>query len=180
MPRYTLLHPDTEMLGQVILDFENAIVTDKFKELFKKHGLTNIDAKKWYPAQPWLDLLNEILEDQSSLLDLVSIGIRQLELAIIPDDFASKSLVEILSSMDDAYRLNYRGTNPGGIKTEVVSERQVKMTVNNFEPDELWYGNIVGMMRRFAPADSQFTVTYAPDIPRRSEGGDVTVFLIAW
>jgi hypothetical protein len=54
------------------------------------------------------------------------------------------------------------------------------MTVRNFEPDELWYGNVVGMMRRFAPKHTSFTVTYAPDVVRRGLGGEVTVFLISW
>lgn len=180
MPRYTLFHPDTEIIGQVILDFENAIVTDKFSTLFQKHGLTNIDARTWYPAQPWLDLLNEILEDGSSLLDLVSIGIRQLELAIMPDEFASKSLIEILTSMDEAYRLNYRGTDPGSIQTEVTSDHEIKMTVRSFEPDDLWYGNIVGMMRRFAPKDLAFNVNYDTQTRRRELGGNKTVFLITW
>lgn len=174
---YQLFHPDTEILGQVILDFGQAINSDQFTLYFDRHGLSDIQPDQWYPAQKWLDVLNDIAEASTSMFDLVSIGIRQLELAVMPDEFLKMPLAQILAAMDEAYRMNYRGTDIGGISTEVLSDQHIVMTVRSFEPDDLWFGNIHGMVRRFAP-QTAYSVTFDPSTPRNAPGKEVTIFHI--
>jgi len=180
MPHYQLFHPDTEILGQAILDFETALGSERFRPILEKHGLTRIDAQTWYPAQKWLDALSEIAETSTAMLDFVSLGIRQLELAVMPPEFEQMPLLEVLESLDAAYRLNYRGTDIGGIRVEVVDGKHVKVIIRSFEPDNLWYGNMHGLMRRFAPPGSRWTVYFDPDVPRREQGGEETVIHIKW
>lgn len=177
MPRYALFHPDTEMLGQVILDFERAIGSRDFWPLLDKHGLTHLEAPRWYPAQPWVDVLNEVAATPTGMFNLVAIGIRQLELAQMPLEFNYLPLRDVLSRMDDAYRMNYRGTDIGEIRTDILAEDVIRMTVRTFEPDDLWFGNIHGMMRRFAP-HKRFTVTIDPSTPRNAEDKEHTIFHI--
>ncbi len=182
MPHYQLFDPNTEILGQVILDFEQAVGSEHFHPIFEQHGLVNLDPDAWYPAQAWLDVLNAVSVSGSgqSMFDFVSIGIRQLELAAVPPGFEDLPLVDALCAIEDAYRLNYRGSDIGGIVAEVIAENHVRLIIRSFEPDDLWYGNIYGFMRRFAPGNVRFKVAYDPDLPRRDQGGEVTVLHVTW
>ncbi|NDJ78737.1 MAG: hypothetical protein GYB65_21005 [Chloroflexi bacterium] len=180
MPKYELFHPDTEILGQVILDFQRAINSERFHDILEDHGLAGIDADTWYPAQAWVDALNAIAHQPSSMMDFVSIGIRQLELALMPPEFDDMPMAEILRNIEEAYQLNYRGTDIGSISVDVVAENHVRMTVRSFEPDDLWYGNIHGILRRFLEPGTSFTVAYDPTITRHDLGGPHTVFDITW
>lgn len=178
MPHYALFHPDTEMLGQVILDFERAIGSRDFWPVLHNHGLTGLAPQQWYPAQPWVDVLNEVAHTPTGMFNLVAIGMRQLELAEMPPEFSYMPLKDILSQMDGAYRMNYRGTDIGGIRTDVLAEDHITLTVRTFEPDDLWFGNIHGMVRRFAP-HMRFTVTFDPSTPRNDERKKETIFHIS-
>ena len=180
MSRYELFHPDTEIIGQAILDFGEAVGSEQFQVFFERNGLVDIQPDRWYPAQKWLDVLNDIADTGSAMFDFVSIGIRQLELAVIPPEFDAMPLIDILKNLEEAYRLNYRGADIGSITVELVDDKHVKVIIRSFEPDHLWYGNLHGLMRRFAPKGLDYTITYDSDVPRREEGGDVTIIHVKW
>ena len=180
MTAYTLFHEDTEIIGQVILDFAEAIGSDRFHGSFEKHGLVDVDPAIWYPAQKWLDVLNDVAENNSAMFDFVSIGIKQIELAIMPPEFDDMSIEEIFISLEEAYQLNYRGSDIGSLHTEVLNEGHLCLTVRSFEPDDLWYGNAHGIMRRYAPPGTDYVVYYDPDLPRSDQESERTVLHIEW
>jgi hypothetical protein len=60
-----------------------------------------------------------------------------------------------------------------------VDNTHVILTVRSFEPDTLWYGNIYGLMRRFA-AGREFTVYFDEDQPRHETGGETTLIHVTW
>ena len=181
MPQYELFHPDHEYLGQVLIDFEAVVGDGYIHPIFEKHGLAKIDPEGWYPAQIFMDVLNDLENnDASPMMNFVSIGMKQVEMAVMPPEFASLSLIEILSSMDAAYHLNNRGTDIGEIQCEVVEDNHVKMHFRVPQPDDVWYGVCYGYMRRLAPEGTTFSVYYDEDVPRRSDGGDFTVIHITW
>lgn len=182
MSRYELFHPDAEILGQVILDFKQAIGSGHFQHYFESRGLVNLQPDVWYPAQPWVDVLNDIaaLGSGKAMFDFVSIGIRQLELAVMPPEMDSIPLQDALCSIEEAYRLNYRGTDVGSIQAEAVDQGHIRLIVRSFEPDDLWYGNLHGFMRRFAPPGLKYRVYYDPALPRREQGGAATVLHVVW
>ncbi|MBN1565662.1 MAG: hypothetical protein JXA10_17585 [Anaerolineae bacterium] len=180
MAKYELFHPDTEILGQVILDFESAIGYEKFGPILEKHQLTDLEPTRWYSGQRWVDVLNEIEDLQGiSMLDFVSLGIQQMALVDWPPEFQEMSITDILLTLDEAYHQNYRGTDVGGIAAQVVADQHVALTIRSFEPDDLWYGNIYGLMRQFAPG-REFTVYYDKDKSRRDMGGEHTVIHATW
>ena len=181
MPRYTPFHPDHEYLGQVLIDFENAAGAGKrIQHYFQKHGLDDVSPSEWYPAQMFLDVLSDMTEhDDAQMMDLVSIGLKQVETAVMPPEFARLPLLDILGSMDVAYRLNNRGTDIGEIQCEVVDDHYVKMIFRVPQPDDIWYGVTYGYMRRFAPRDTYFTVEY-DEAERRDFGSETTVIHINW
>lgn len=180
MPRYELFHPDTEILGQVLLDLEQAIGSENFAPVLAQHGLTGLEPDLWYPAQPWVDVLNEIGENSSAMMDFVSMGIRQMELVQWPPEFDDMTISEILGVLDDVYRENYRGTDIGYLRMEQVGPKHVVLIVRSFEPDSLWYGNLYGIAKRFVPEGMGFDVYFDEEQPRREEGGEETILHLEW
>jgi hypothetical protein len=180
MGKYRLFHPDTQILGSVIVDFQQAIDSDEFLPILRKHGLDIVAPDRWYAAQLWVDVLNEISTTPGAMMNFVSIGMRQMELVNWPPEFARMSLLEVMQSLDEVYQQYYRGTDAGSIRAEAVSPRHIKVTVRSFEPDDLWYGNLYQLCRQFAPLGSHFTLDYDPDEPRHEDGGDRTVFHMTW
>jgi hypothetical protein len=180
MPRYQVFSPDHEGPGQVLLDFANAVDAEEILPYFEKHGLTNIDPKAWYPHQKFLDVLSDISENPSAMFNFVSIGMKQAENAIIPPEFANLPLLTLLQGTGEVFKLNNRGSNVGELRCEVVTDHHIKMIMRIPQPDDLWYGIFYGYVRRFIPKGKHFTVYYDHEVPRRDEGGEVTIIHITW
>jgi hypothetical protein len=180
MTQYKVFHPDHETLGRTLLDFEDAVGGENIQPYFQKHGLVNIDPDAWYPEQKLLDVLSDISGQKNSMFDLVSIGLKTVEQAVIPPEYASLPLLTILENANETYKLNCRGTDIGGVQCEVVSSKHVKMICRFPDPDDYWYGCFYGYVKRFSPRDTNFSLYYDKDIPRRDKGGDVTIIHITW
>jgi hypothetical protein len=143
--------------------------------------MTNINPKAWYPQQKMLDIYNDMESSQAeSMFDFVSIGMKQAENAIVPPQFASLPLLTILQSVTEVFKLNNRGTDIGEIHCETVNDNHVKIILRVTTPDTIWYGIFYGFVRRFIPKGKPFTIAFDPDVPRREEGGDVTIIHIKW
>lgn len=179
---YKVFHPDTEILGQTLIDYRNAIEGDKFVPYFTKHGLVDIDPARWYPVQPFLDALSEMSSgsDGSIMLDLVSLGMRMVQSAVFPPEVDHLPLEDVLGLMSAAYHLNMRGTDIGEIQVTHLGPRHTLTTNRTPFPDDFWYGVIYGYMRRFAPKGTTYIVKFDPDIKRRSQGGERTLIHITW
>jgi hypothetical protein len=114
-------------------------------------------------------------------LDLVSIGMKLVECAPMPPQFASLPILAILQSAPAAYKLTDRGTDPGDIRCEVVADKHVKLYFRLPDPDDQLYGITYGYMRRFAsPRGIRFTVYYDKEALRREEGGEYTIIHVTW
>lgn len=159
MSQYKLFSPDTEIIGQAVIDFEQAVGSKQFIPILKKHGFINVQPDKWYPAQQWVNVLNEINE-LGNIFDFVSIGMTQIKNLNLPAEFEMLPLVEKIHMADDIYKMNYRGTDIGSVQAETVSETHVKLIINVFEPEDLWYGCAYGFMRQFTPEGTKFRVYY--------------------
>jgi len=180
MSQFELFHPDTQILGRAILDFQHAEGAERLYAILQRHGLTDLDPNTWYPAQPWVDALNDIAGSRGAMMDFVSLGMRQMELIEWPVEFDQMDLVDALHALDELYRMNYRGTDVGGIYVEVIRDGLVKVHIRAFEPDDLWYGNLYGFVKKFMRHNSNFIVSYDNSQPRRDEGGEETVIRIEW
>lgn len=180
MPTYKLFSSDTEVSGQALMDFEQAIGGENFSPILDKHGLTDIKADEWYPGDRWVAVLNEISEMGNSMFDFVSIGIKQISTLAMPPELEELSLIEKIHMAEEIYKMNYRGTDVGSVKIEIINDTHVKVLVRAFEPGDLWYGAAYGFMKRFAPEGTDFKVYYDTDILRYEQGGDVTVIHIEW
>jgi hypothetical protein len=178
--QYQLFHPDTEIRGKAILDFRKAVDSERFLPILEKYGLLSLKPNFWYPAQSWIDALNDMADNPGSPLDFVSMGMQQMELVDWPEESRTMSLTDILFQMDDIYHEYYRGTDIGSIQVQVISPTHIQVTVRSFEPDDLWYGNLYGLARRFLPKGILFSLAYGSETPRRELGGEHTIFHITW
>lgn len=171
------LSSDTEVLGQMVIDFENAINSNSFKPILEKHNLNHVKADEWYSGQKWLAVLNDIKTD-SSFLNLVSIGIEQIKHVEWPPEFSSMSFEDVLVSLNPIYQSYYRGSDIGEVQFEKVNDYHFRIILRVFEPDDLWYGNIYQIARTFDTPSTAFTLAYDEEITRKDMGGDYTVLNI--
>jgi hypothetical protein len=178
---YHVFSADHEFPGQVVIDLANAVGSDEIMPYLEKHGMTNVDPKAWYPMQKMVDIYNDMADNMTgTMFDFVAIGMKEAEQAIVPPQFAAMSLLDILKGVDTVYKLNNRGTDPGEIRCEVVTDKHVKLILRVVTPDDLWYGVLYGYVKRFAPKGSRFSLRYDPDVPRREEGGEATIIHVQW
>lgn len=107
------------------------------------------------------------MEDSKSgtMFDFVSIGMKEAEQAIVPPQFESLPLLDILQSVGQVFKLNNRGTDPGEVRCETITDKHVKIILRVTTPDNVWYGIFYGFVRRFAPKGTRFTLRYDPEYP---------------
>jgi hypothetical protein len=181
MADWHVFSPDHEFPGQILIDLANAVGSEEIMPYFEKHGLTHIDPKAWYPQQKLCDIYNDMEASKAgTMFDFVSIGMKEAEQAIVPPSFQSLPLLSILQGVGAVFKLNNRGKDTGEIKCEIVTDRHVKMILRVVTPDTLWYGIFYGYVRRFVPKGTHFKVYFDQDVPRRDNGGDVTIIHITW
>ena len=181
MAHWQVFSPDHEFPGQVMVDLANAVGIEEIMPYFEKHGMTKIDPKAWYPQQTLLDIFNDMDDSKKgAMFDLVSIGIKEAEQAIVPPYFESLPMLSILQGIGEVFKLNNRGTDPGEIKCETVTDKHVKIILRVPTPDDLWYGIFYGFVRRFIPKGTHFRVNFDPDEKRREFGGALTIIHISW
>ncbi|MGJ3237088.1 MAG: hypothetical protein ACFE0Q_00125 [Anaerolineae bacterium] len=181
MSQYQLFSPDTEVIGQAVIDFEQAVGSEQFMHILKKHGLSNVQPDTWYPAQQWVNVLNDINE-LGNIFNFVSIGMTQVKNLHLPAEFEQLSLMEKVHMADDIYNMNYRGSDIGSVHAETVSETHAKLIIRVFEPDDLWYGAAYGFMRQFAPEGTKFRVYYDEDSLQQGidRHGEKTIIHMTW
>ncbi len=178
--QFTTLGPDAQVLGQAMDAFIQSINFTNFQAILSQYNLTKIEPQKWYPQQIWLDIFNEINASGNSTENLVSIGMKVIETAQYPPDFESWPIIRQITMMGEIYVINNRGADIGKITPEVVSDNHVIMHDSTPYPDDFIYGAYYALARRFTPAGSGFVVKFDENIPRRGQGGDVTLVHIMW
>ena len=180
MPTYKLFSSDTEVIGQALMDFEQAVGGENFRPLLDKHGLKNIQPDEWYPGDRWVAVLNEISDMGNSMFDFVSIGINQISTLVMPPELEDLSLLEKIHMAEEIYKMNYRGTDVGSVTVEAIGDTHAKIMIRSFEPSDLWYGAAYGFMKRFASEGTDFKVYYDADVLRHEQGGENTIIHIEW
>jgi hypothetical protein len=177
---FTAFSDDCETIGQIHLSLFQSINYQNYSEYLAEHGLKEIDPDTWYPMQMLLDLFSKIVDQGGGMLDLVSIGLKIMALAVLPPQVAQMPFGDVLMMWNDIYHVNNRGTDPGGFKTEKVNDRYYKIIARQPYPDDYTYGVLYGGAQRWLPKGTHFTVSYDPDLPRREEGGETTIIHVEW
>lgn len=180
MVQYKAFGPDAEVYGHAMLAFTESINFQNLKPILEKHNLLSIEPDKWYPQQIWLDVFNDVVASQNSTSNLVSVGMKIAETAVVPPDMEISFVDLMLGFGANSYCANNRGKDIGFIETRIVDEKHLVMVDGTPYPDEFVYGAYYGMARRFLPAGTPVVVQYDETEPRRSEGGKTTIVHIEW
>ena len=174
-------NPEMEIAGQTLLAYLDNIQADIIGPIFKKHGMLNIDPKKWYPLQPVLDVLKELSANPDATTNLVAVGVKIAEYGVEPEDVVNAPLPVVLEHWHEHMHHNFRHGNPGKIITEKVHDKFYKLTQINMFPDDLCYGLAYGFARSRLPLGTNFRVWYEDNNKRIDKGGgDKTVICVEW
>jgi len=183
MAQFKAFDPNVEVNGQTVLTILNA-VNDGFKAnivwIMKQHSLSDIEPKKWYSQQDWLDSLQDI-SDKIGYHTLFSIGKGIPENSIFPKEI--NNLKTALAGIDIAYHMNHRGGEIGFYKLTVFDSvhHSAEMECKNPYPCHFDRGIISAIARKFKPETSLgISVELDKSRPERSEGADSSYYLIRW
>jgi hypothetical protein len=77
------------------------------------------------------------------------------------------------------YLMQHRG-DTGEERVEKLGDQHMRLTMRTPYPDDLPYGVVWGMARRFLPEGTQFLIKYDETEPHRDLGGEYTVLDISW
>lgn len=173
--------PDTQVLGAIVLSIFGTSRLEDLQPYFDKYGLKQYDPDKYYPIEPLFKLVNEIVEDRKgldSMFDLVSMGISNGTSIPLPPEI--DTMEKWLMIWGKRHPVLYHGTDIGYVKCEKNSDSNFTVRVRWPWMDDIAYGTIYGMCKRFLPPDSEFVVEYDGTVPRADEGADETVLHIRW
>ncbi len=180
MTQYKTFGPDAEVFGAAMMAFVKSINYTNFSQILAHHGLETINPNSWYPQQVWLDVFSDIANRPGFSTDLVSIGMKIVETAVMPPEVQSLPFMDVaLSFNQGSYLANNRGKDVGGIEAQVIDPHHVVMIDRTPYPDDFVYGAYYALARRFLP-NTTFTVKYDEQIPRREQGGTETRVHIQW
>jgi len=179
MTTYTSPDPSAKVIGQNLLSFIQNVNAGNVLPFLEKHNLSHIEPDKWYPLQPWLNVLEDLSNESNAMFNMVAIGAAISETAVLPPGAENLSIEEILFAINDVYQMQHKG-DVGSVVTEKVDDHHIVLTLNVPYPDDLEYGTAYGFARRFLPPNTPFTVEYDAKSLRHDEGGDCTILHITW
>ncbi len=163
MKRFVASTPNAEVSGIGALSLISNINAEEILPYLKDQGLQseNIRFEDWMPHQTLMNIYQAIHASQYNVTEnFVSIGMRIMEQAPFPPNM--KSLDEALYSLGATYQMAHRNHTEAGWLTEMVGPNNFLITADNPYPDELCYGLLWGLVRRFAPKGSHFKVHQLP------------------
>jgi hypothetical protein len=177
MAEYVSFDPNVEVLGQSMLSVI-AGMSASARPLLAKYGLDKLEAEKWYKLQPILDFYREISQSKNAKLNLTSTGTKVPENAIFPPEI--DSIQKAFLSLDDAYHINHRNGDIGHYTPTVVNSRQIDVLAETPFPCDLDYGIILGLARRFKPANGVLAVYHDTNTSCRKKGADSCLYHVTW
>lgn len=175
--------PDLKILGAMTVTYVDNLQSQETKPVFEKHNLVDLDPNGWYPADKFMEAMNELAAMDNVSMNLVAIGMEVGRLVPLPPGMESATLEDVLMLWDELYYAvhgDYAG-DIGHIECEKISDTHYQVTNSDLYPDDLAYGIIFGYARRFLPQGTAFKVFYDPDAPQRDrDGAPSTVLHVTW
>ncbi|MEO1286354.1 MAG: hypothetical protein AAFV93_01195 [Chloroflexota bacterium] len=173
--------PNVEVIGSIITTLLDNLQASETQLYLAKHGFEEIDPNAWYSASDWLNVLNDLGEHTNMTSNLVAIGMKVADHAILPPQMQNASFVDFLNFWNKIYHKQHRGGNIGAHIVGRMDETQYRVVSNSLYPDDFVYGVGYGFARRFLPKGTYFTVKYENANYRMDAGGaDKTVLIFQW
>jgi len=184
-----------EVNGETVLSVVDGmgIFKNRALDILSKHGISQPEPGKWYPAHVWLDSFKTISE-MIGTATLFLIGKKIPENAQFPPDI--DDIEKALQAIDVAYHMNHRINglemfNPktgkmtegiGHYKFEKAGDKKARMICDKVPyPCDFDKGIIEAMAKRFKPAGSPFAkVVHDDSVPCRKKGADSCTYYVEW
>jgi hypothetical protein len=176
MNRFTC-DPALELNGHSAAALIRSINRDNYMPVLKEHGLDRIESDQWYRMQDILDVLAEIGDQTSGIMDLVSIGMAAGDGSILPVEVLALPPKTFLEKYAAVFPSRHRGGDPGWIRVEHIDDATTRITSNTVYPDDLFYGLMYGLLRRVAKPNDQFVLHYGT---QKDKGAPETVIDVEW
>ncbi len=181
MRRYTC-DPNLKLIGQTVLSLFSNVRVEDIDPILEKHEIRLNDVRPdgWYPLARVMDAFSDLQEHASGMFNFVAVGIRAAELSPLTPGIEAMSFEQFLLMYPQVYQTRHRDGDPGGLIAEKVAEGHIKLTLDIPYPDDVFYGLFYGFARRLLPEDTEFTVYYDEETPRKDQGGSVTIIHVTW
>jgi hypothetical protein len=151
------------------------------KPVMEKFDLVNLDPYQWYPTHKWLDALNELSQQPNLTQNTLAIGMEIGKMVPVPPGLENPTLEQMLMGLDIAYQAAHRNGDIGNVACEKLEEKHLRLTCTDLYPDDLTYGIVYSLAKRFLPPKTAFKVYYDEQITPRDQGGDgSTVIHVSW
>lgn len=173
--------PNAEVIGQVMYAYIDNLRADVILPLLEKNNLVNIQPDQWYKVKPWLDVIDELSTKPNFMQDMIAVGLKVAQYAVMPPEMANVTLGQMLEGWDVHFHANHRSGEIGHILTEKVNDKFYKTIHRHIYPDDLNYGLAYGFAHTMLPKGTPFKVWYE-DIQHRlgNDNADQTVICIQW
>lgn len=183
MTKYKASTPETEVSGRALLAYFQVFRYNMIQPLLVEYDLHNIDPKKWYPQQRVLDMYAALVDNHNNASEnFVSVGMRLIENAEFPPTSNRATVTRVedaLQSLDAFYQISHRNTGGEKWTVTMTGSSAAKVRVDDPYPKDIAYGIIWGLMKRFLPVGTYFTVT-----PLNSAGlmtdADPVTYEVVW
>lgn len=176
MKKYKASTPDALVIGQALLPYNDSVERDSFAHILETYDLENIDPEAWYPQQLTLDIQRSIKNQPGGSNMLVSIGMKIIDNAQFPP---MESLQDAVEAFAASYPMNFKNqADDDVIQAEFVGDNHIQVINGSPHSDEMIYGYIYSLIRRFAPQGTRPKVAFE-DIHSIDSDAD-TVFNITW
>lgn len=163
MKKYVSATPDVEIGGYGIKAYELAYSKQDFEHILQFYGLTEVDPESWYPQQLTLDIQKAIKESENGGEQLIDVGIAVIETALFPP---LDSLDDVFAGFSMQYNMNFRNHPPEeGIFVNKISDNHYQIINGTPHSDEMVFGYVYALVKRFAPKSRQPRVSFDPSTP---------------
>ncbi|MDX2161151.1 MAG: hypothetical protein SF162_07500 [bacterium] len=175
MKKYVASMPNAEIIGTALKPYDTALQRYQFEAVLETYGLTQIDPDVWYPQQLTLDIQKAIKALPDGSTALISVGMKIIEHAIFPP---MESVSQAVQAFAASYPMNFRNHAPTDVvKAELVTDHHIRVINCSPHSDEMIYGYVYGMARRFCPPNFSFKVRFH-DMAAVDQDGDTVIDLL--
>ncbi len=174
MKKYQASTPEALVIGAALQAYENAILYEDFRPILEEYGLTEIDPETWYPQQLTLDIQRKIKSMPNGQQMLVSIGMKIIDSAVFPPMDSLEQAVEAFAA---SYPMNFKHqAEEDVIRAQFVEEGRIEVYNCSPHSDEMVYGYVYALARRFAP-DDKVPVVKFEDVRKIDSDDDMRIIV---
>ncbi len=180
MESLQVFDPGTEVSGRAMMALYSCMDKEHIMPIMHKHGLSDkFDVDSWHPMQLWLDIFQEIIDQQGfqGTLNLVDIGHRYADTALLPEDVST--LDDAIIAVNDTYQLNHRSGYAGELSIVIMGDGQMQIIDHTPYPCDFTYGMLYGLASRFKK-EGRTPIVRHDDYSCRKRGDDTCTYDVTW